>query len=80
MGALEVFPNPANDAIILQIGQSFDQGIARIFNTQGLLLSRTQLQEQRVKLPTHNLKNGTYIIEVQLDDKPALRKPFIINR
>ena len=77
---LQIFPNPASQSLRIQIPEQFEKGTLRLFNVQGLLLSSFEVQKQNTLIPVNQLTNGIYFIEVQLDEKPGVRKSFVVNR
>lgn len=74
---VNLYPNPANELLTLQIGLLFERGTAQVFNTQGVLLNTFDIQGQSTVLPIAGLQNGSYFIEIRLDGRPSIHKAFV---
>jgi Alpha-L-arabinofuranosidase len=61
---VEVFPNPVNNYLILKLGENVKNINVNIVNTNGVVVySQKNLSDQNV-IPTTNLSNGTYFIQL----------------
>jgi hypothetical protein len=56
------------------------EGSGRLLNVQGQQVSQFTLSGASTLLLINRLPVGTYFIEIQLDENPAMRKRIIINR
>ena len=59
---IRIFPNPAQEALIIkgvQIGE-----ILRIFNLNGQLLSSHAATSDETSIPTNKLQQGTYLLQI----------------
>ncbi len=63
--AISVFPNPVKDNLIVSgLGENF---VIRIYNNAGQLMHQEKTSGERVLIDVHNYKNGTYIIQLELN-------------
>lgn len=63
--SLMVFPNPALDNLILQIGNYNNEKLMyQLFDIQGKLLNFEQVNTQRTLIDTSDLPSATYFINV----------------
>ena len=81
---LNVYPNPADDAIqlafYLDVDGSYEIGVVDLLGRQLLQEQRTQTAgEQFFKIPTADWPEGTYILYLRSKDGSAARR-FIIQR
>lgn len=76
---IQIFPNPANEIVTIQTAELFEHG-SGLFSAQGQQMSLLILKGQSTQLPVNALANGLYILEVQLDGKPVVRKSFVVHR
>jgi len=65
-----VFPNPANATIHLEMGQydeSFSSGklFFELFDTEGKLLSSDEITSNITNVPVQHLSNGLYLLRVR---------------
>lgn len=74
----EVYPNPANDSIKLQVSEPNNYEIS-IFDLNGKLVFKNEYSGRSINIPTENLPNGTYLIQCKKDDFVVSRKVVIVK-
>lgn len=62
--AFAIFPNPATDEAIIQLGNPVENGLAEWFDAQGRMLARQVFRGDRVLLRAGTLPPGLYLIRV----------------
>ncbi|MBR9847412.1 MAG: T9SS type A sorting domain-containing protein [Algicola sp.] len=76
----EIFPNPAQSVFFIY-NNSLDIRNRKyeIFNSNGVLVYKTQSAERKVliKIPSSNLSNGIYYVRVHSESKVEVKKVFI---
>jgi hypothetical protein len=80
---LQIFPNPANDAVSLQISENLQQKIAAavIYDQTGRLVEREAWNgSATLRLSTANWADGLYIVAVLLNDGSMLRAKLCVQR
>jgi hypothetical protein len=72
----QVFPNPAHDELSIQLEPvSLKEPVeVQIFNNQGQLLLMQKATSTSITIPTAELPNGMYILQVKSDDKVGTQK------
>jgi hypothetical protein len=78
-GGVHIYPNPAKQAIAVELESKVQGGVLRVYNAQGLQVLQITLADQRTVLPVHTLPNGVYFLEVQMDNQPVIRKSIVVN-
>jgi len=61
--AFTIFPNPANDHIIINIADNVQLGKVKIYDVTGHLLYHSQNGRNRIE--TGSLKSGMYCIRIE---------------
>lgn len=77
---LNVFPNPAFSSSEVHI-ESSDENLKRIdiYNTQGYLIqSISEIESNRLTLPTKNLDSGLYLLRIYFENQ-VIHKKIILN-
>lgn len=63
--SMNIFPNPTLDNLTLQINDFNNEKLAfELFDTQGKLLIKEQIQSKKTQLNTSNLPNATYYVNI----------------
>jgi uncharacterized delta-60 repeat protein len=73
--SLSVYPNPANDNIVIQTETSMSGETARIFDSSGCVVQTISLQSSSTPCSIQHLSAGFYFI--QIDNNPATNVHFI---
>ena len=68
-----IFPNPAQNFINIELNQGIELGKVNIYNTLGQFMSTTQ----SLKINTSNFKNGVYFIEIETNKGKSAKKIVI---
>lgn len=76
---INVFPNPAQTRISLQIGQLYSNGHLYMYDAQGQLVKSEFLENAQCEIGISELPAGTYVVLLQLDDR-QIRKTIVIKR
>ena len=72
-----VYPNPSNDVFNLSWSLSGDAEVS-IYNYLGkLILSRTNLKENKIRVDLTNKSKGLYFIKINVDGKQAVKKVIL---
>jgi hypothetical protein len=74
---INIYPNPVYGTLNIEIGQPFSLGFVNFFNSLGESIFSTKLVNQNTKINTDQLTQGTYFMEILLDGKINIVKPFI---
>lgn len=82
--ASEVFPNPAHLGSSIELAMlSPSHGDLRIFDITGRIIKQSTLSLGRgsntLTLPLENLRNGMYILNIQLNGCKPLNRKFLLN-
>ncbi len=64
---LQLYPNPSNDQLTIQIQKTFQTGILHIFNIGGKKLQSENLQSPTQQFDLQSLQAGTYFLQLELD-------------
>jgi len=75
----EVFPNPAKDRLMVQIGANWSGCEAAIYNAQGQVVHNQILQNSTTSISLDNLSSGVYFLRLS-NDKRSEVKRFEIMR
>ena len=79
---LSVFPNPANESVTLEFGQSYSNSLRiQLYDTRGrevLKLRPDQLSDKKIQLNTSGLESGLYLLKVQ-DGKDFYRSKLTVQ-
>ncbi len=77
---LNVFPNPANNLITVQIpNDSLNSAYAEIFDISGKILIKQKLTSESLNIDVSLLSNGIYLIKVKTDNQ-NLTKLVVISK
>jgi PKD repeat protein len=77
----QVYPNPANESLNIQLASTFNRAIASIYSPSGQQIqqiSAFQGGQSLVQISTSELTNGFYILILNVDGQ-AFSTPFIIR-
>lgn len=78
--ALQVYPNPARDHIVLELPQSLDGGMITLFHVSGQAVLRERVGGATTILPIPHIPEGMYVLQF-LDDRQGLStRPLLIHR
>jgi hypothetical protein len=80
LDAVQVFPNPAGQSLTVQVSDIFERGTAKLYTLHGALLYTLALEGPYTSLYLEHLDRGIYLLDVQIDDKPAVRKKIVVAR
>jgi hypothetical protein len=78
IGKVNFYPNPAKDAFFVDIPSDHTGVLFELFNNEGRLLKKEQLQAGQNKINTSDLASGTYQIRYHLEEK-NLQQSLIIE-
>lgn len=69
---LEIYPNPVNDFVTIQLPQSIDASI-KIYNIKGQIVyyAKKELLDQNHRIPVHYLHSGNYVLRITTDHYTA---------
>lgn len=73
----EIFPNPASD--MLYLSASFAVRYYEIYNTQGMLLQRTSMENEEASISVSHLNTGIYLLKIYSSDQVYVRRVRIIR-
>ncbi|WP_163378144.1 malectin domain-containing carbohydrate-binding protein [Cyclobacterium sp. SYSU L10401] len=79
-----IFPNPAKDKTVLELGQEIGQGRILIHNMSGQLVGQFELDWIRTAanqytIPVDNLSQGMYLISISDDQNIVDKQRLIVN-
>lgn len=74
MNEIELFPNPANDFIILKMPGEIQKSIVEILNIQGKVMKSFSLQQNQNRLDISSFPAGIYIMRTYSDKNQILKK------
>lgn len=72
-----LFPNPAAESFVLNVGMPFEQGGLQLFNCQGVLVRSMNLTGTSTRVLVSDLPDGVYFLHARLDNGVAARKTFV---
>ncbi|HYG49585.1 MAG TPA: T9SS type A sorting domain-containing protein [Flavobacteriales bacterium] len=65
-----VFPNPSSNDVLLEIKEPFRKGMScSLYDEQGKLIASQSINASKTIIPTSQLANATYLLEVKLNDR-----------
>ncbi|MDP4280770.1 MAG: PCMD domain-containing protein [Bacteroidota bacterium] len=67
--SVNVFPNPAQNALTMELGECVENAIAEIFNAEGKSMATFVLPDQKNLLPVNKLADGIYYYQVRKGEK-----------
>ena len=68
-GKISSYPNPTKDEFFVDIPSDHTEVLFELFNSEGRLLKKDQLQAGQNKINTSNLASGTYQIRYYFENK-----------
>jgi hypothetical protein len=71
---LNIYPNPADEKINVEIPVSNKDGIISTYNMQGQLLSQQQMQQTKTTLDISTLAKGVYFVKYNSNEKTRVGK------
>ena len=76
-----IYPNPADDYILIQRSRPDKKANVFVYDLKGQLLKTTELMPEQLssKVLTGNLQTGLYFIMVKEEGLPVLRQKLMIN-
>ncbi len=78
--AFRIYPNPANESVIVEFAEGLVEGKIILYNIQGVpILNHMWVQTNQVTLPTSYLVPGIYFIEIHTAPGITHRSKVIIN-
>jgi hypothetical protein len=75
-GNLQIFPNPADQKLNIQLDEIFSGDRFAVYNVQGMLLAKKQIGETITTLDVSNFAPGIYLISVN-NGNSSFREKFI---
>ena len=72
-----VMPNPANEYITIQLGESLNNANVSIYSITGQMVLSESLQDNSLTVDVSNLSNGAYIIRIANGEKVGFKKIVI---
>ncbi|MBN2746700.1 MAG: T9SS type A sorting domain-containing protein, partial [Bacteroidales bacterium] len=69
-----VFPNPAKDRLMVQIGANWSGCEAAIYNAQGQVVHNQILQNSRTSISLVNLSSGVYYLRLSNDKRSEVKR------
>lgn len=76
---IAVMPNPSQDQLYIQFGESVKNGSYELLNINGRLLRRGRLTQSNHVIDTSDLNVGTYFIRIEIDNYIITRKVIILK-
>ena len=78
--ALKIYPNPANDFLVIDIAQNagFNKAKVSIFNGLGQMILQSKIQSQQ-QIDIRELPAGNYFVEIEANNK-RFKYPLVIER
>ncbi|MBN2746442.1 MAG: T9SS type A sorting domain-containing protein [Bacteroidales bacterium] len=70
----EVFPNPAKDRLMVQIGANWSGCDAAIYNAQGQVVHNQILQNSTTSISLVNLSSGVYYLRLSNDKRSEVKR------
>ena len=78
-----VYPNPSSDRFIVELtGRTNFRGDLRalVYDLSGRLCFSEKIMNDRFSIGTENWRNGTYILAILTEGKPAFRTRLVLSR
>ena len=67
-----VFPNPANDRIIITSSGRINDGIIRLISSSGALVYSTNWNGKQVEIPVSNFADGLYLVQLGEESRKVM--------
>ena len=77
---IEIYPNPAQDFISIELPKIYNQASLNIYNLTGQLISQKQISQPSQNIPIPELGNGIYIFVIQNGERVLGRKRLVVGR
>jgi Secretion system C-terminal sorting domain len=79
---IKIYPNPANDILVLEALESTTNYQCRIYNSIGYLIREEEImfKDNTVKLNVNDLESGVYSLQLKSEGFGTASKRFVINR
>jgi hypothetical protein len=79
---LKIYPNPANNILVLEALESTTNYQCRIYNSIGYLIREEEImfKDKTVKLNVSDLESGAYFLQLKSEGAGTVSKRFVINR
>lgn len=74
-----IFPNPADEYVILNSQNLINSGSAKLFNAQGMLVKNLEFNTPVIKIPVYDLMDGIYHLDIKVDSNPSVHKVLIVT-
>lgn len=74
-GRIRVYPNPANDWITVETTSVGNKSLS-IISSEGRIVKQLNTEEQKIKVPIHELESGVYHIRIESTDG-TINKVFV---
>lgn len=62
--AVSIYPNPANDYAVFELAEIPDEGLLKIFDARGQLISIYQVNDKLMEVSTSEFDQGTYFYQL----------------
>jgi hypothetical protein len=76
-GTLNVYPNPANERITVELPEVVTGGIMTLSNLSGQRMNEFDVSGDRIGADVSTLPVGIYVIELQVEGKTFTQKVVI---
>jgi hypothetical protein len=79
---LKIYPNPANNILVLEALESTETYQCRIYNSIGYLIREEEImfKDKTVKLNVSDLESGVYSLQLKSEGVGTVSKRFVIDR
>jgi hypothetical protein len=77
--AFNVYPNPANASVNVQLSDLAQGGMLEIYNTNGQLVYQTYVTNKLMTIPTNRLNDGVYAINLSTDSGIIGSRCFVVS-
>jgi hypothetical protein len=79
---LRIYPNPANNILVLEALENTETYQCRIYNSIGYLIREEEIvfKDKTVKLNVSDLESGVYSLQLKSDEVGTVSKRFVVNR
>jgi uncharacterized protein (TIGR02145 family) len=71
---MEIYPNPANTQITIELLQTSKQSIITVYNVSGQELIKQQIKDSKTQIDINNLASGIYFVKLITDKVVEERK------
>ena len=82
--SLKIYPNPANNILIIECRSSFyaPNAVIKILNMEGIILQNISVnrQDDYMVIPLSDFKSGLYLCKLEINGKTIDTKKFIVTR